>query len=70
MAENIDLSTTSNSENYLSKSFISNKSRYQSKTFIFKARNYIMEYLNDSVQQLLETKNSNPKIDVLEFFTE
>ncbi len=33
-------------------------------------RNYIMEYLNDSINQLLETKNSNPKIDVLDFFTE
>jgi len=29
-----------------------------------------MEYLNDSVEQLLEVKNSNPKIDVMEFFTE
>lgn len=35
-----------------------------------KARNYIMEYLNDSVQQLLDIRNSNPKIEVLEFFTE
>jgi hypothetical protein len=29
-----------------------------------------MEYLNDSVQQLLETKNTNPRINVIEFFTE
>jgi hypothetical protein len=29
-----------------------------------------MEYLNDSVQQLLEAKNTNPKINVIEFFTE
>lgn len=36
----------------------------------FTARNHIMEYLNDSVQQLLDIKNSIPKIDVLEFFTE
>lgn len=34
------------------------------------ARNYIMEYLNDSVQQLLDIRNSNPKIDILEFFGE
>ncbi|RNA16184.1 hypothetical protein BpHYR1_016335 [Brachionus plicatilis] len=33
-------------------------------------RNHIMEYLNDSVEQLLELKNIDPKIDVLEFFTE
>jgi hypothetical protein len=29
-----------------------------------------MEYLNDSVEQLLEVKNANPKIDIMEFFTE
>ncbi len=34
------------------------------------ARNYIMDYLNDSVQQLLDIRNANPKIDVLEFFAE
>ncbi|CAF0775645.1 unnamed protein product [Brachionus calyciflorus] len=34
------------------------------------SRNFIMEYLNDSVEQLLEIKNIDPKIDVLEYFTE
>ena len=34
------------------------------------ARHFIMEYLNDAVQQLLESKNSNSKIGVMEFFLE
>ena len=29
-----------------------------------------MEYLNDAVEQLLELKNNNQKVEIMEYFTE